>query len=329
MHNREMQEVAQELLRAIRGTRSQVAFSRRLGYRSNVAADWEAGRRFPKGAEMLRACARTGVDVLEAMRRFAPAADHTLCGCGSAKAPSPQVLANWLDALRGQETITALAERTAISRYSVSRWLGGQTEPRLPDFLLILEALTARLVDFLSRLVPIGQMPSIRREQNALAALKELAFREPWTEAILRILETKSYQLALHEDAWIAQVLGIAADQVERCIHLLEAARVIEFRTHRFYLRDVVTLDTTADRKQMIAHHTHWNEVARERALDFKADGLLGYNVFVCSSEDFQRIKALQRAFFHSVRQVVASSGANERVGLIHLCLREWSLDEQ
>ena len=53
----------------MRGKRSQVALSRRLGYRGNVVAKWEGGSRSPTFGEMLRACARIGIDVPGALRR--------------------------------------------------------------------------------------------------------------------------------------------------------------------------------------------------------------------------------------------------------------------
>jgi DNA-binding transcriptional regulator YiaG len=54
--------LASELIRALRGPRSQTAFSRRLGYRSNVVYTWEAGIRAPTASETLRAAARVGVE---------------------------------------------------------------------------------------------------------------------------------------------------------------------------------------------------------------------------------------------------------------------------
>ena len=65
-----MDLVAQQLLRAVRGKRSQVAFARRLGYRGNPIADWEASRRAPTAAEALRACELSGIDVAAAFARF-------------------------------------------------------------------------------------------------------------------------------------------------------------------------------------------------------------------------------------------------------------------
>src|SRR5687768_3769870 len=93
--------VAMQVLRRLRGERSQVAFSRRLGYRSNVAADWEVGRRFPSGTRALDAARRAGVDVEQAMARFHP----------QAAAAWREGLAAWLGALRGTTPRTDVAAR--------------------------------------------------------------------------------------------------------------------------------------------------------------------------------------------------------------------------
>lgn len=73
-----MEIVARQFLRAVRGARSQAAFSRKLGYRGNPVADWEAGRRFPTAEEALRACERVGIDVHAAFHRFHPVAAPAL-----------------------------------------------------------------------------------------------------------------------------------------------------------------------------------------------------------------------------------------------------------
>jgi len=55
-------------MRAVRADRSQVAFSRRVGCSSNVAAEWESGRRVPSAATALSCCARVGIDVAAALK---------------------------------------------------------------------------------------------------------------------------------------------------------------------------------------------------------------------------------------------------------------------
>ena len=96
-----MDLVARQLLRALRSGRSQVAFSRKLGYRGNPIADWEAGRRCPTAAETLRACELSGIDVVDAFERFhrVPLTRHD----------HSYELAPWLDAARGSVSATDLA----------------------------------------------------------------------------------------------------------------------------------------------------------------------------------------------------------------------------
>ena len=55
--------LAAELMRALRGKRSQRAFSRRLGMKSNTAYSWEAGRRWPTATRFFHIASRTGRDL--------------------------------------------------------------------------------------------------------------------------------------------------------------------------------------------------------------------------------------------------------------------------
>ena len=64
------QGLAAELLRALRGKRSQEAFARRLGVRGHAIYTWESARNFPTAARALRAASRSGVDVTAAIERF-------------------------------------------------------------------------------------------------------------------------------------------------------------------------------------------------------------------------------------------------------------------
>ena len=116
--------LARELLVVLRGKRSQVAWSRRLGYKSNVA--YASGRRRPTAAETLRAARRSGVDLDLAVTRFygnpPPWLDET-------DPASPAAVARLLEDLRGNTSVSDLARRAELSRYSVSRWLSGQTQP--------------------------------------------------------------------------------------------------------------------------------------------------------------------------------------------------------
>lgn len=316
------EQVAMELLRALRGRRSQVAWSRRLGYRSNVAYAWESGRRWPTAAETLRAAQRAGVDVSGSLIRFYADPPHWL---ESVDPTSPEGVARLLEDLRGSTTVSALADRTGASRYAVSRWLSGRTQPRLPDFLALVEAASLRLVDLLETLVDPTLLPSVAPVWERLRSRRRSAFVQPWTQAVLRALELKDYlALPAHDDAWIAARLGLPIEVVADCLRLLADTGQVTWTGSRWQ-QDVLAVDTRLAPEAGQALRAHWTGVAGDRIREGRP-GQYSYNVFTVSDEDFERIRELHLAYFRSLRAIVAASEPGERVAVVNVQL--FALDE-
>src|SRR5687767_7908210 len=99
--------LVRELVRALRGDRSQTALSRRLGYRSNVLYTWESGRREPSASELFRVVARTGGEPARAFASFA--IDLT-----DVDLREPAGIAVLLPKLRGEAKIVDVAERCGV-----------------------------------------------------------------------------------------------------------------------------------------------------------------------------------------------------------------------
>jgi transcriptional regulator with XRE-family HTH domain len=308
-----MEMTARQFLRAVRGERSQVAFARRLKYRGNPIADWEAGRRCPTAVEALRACQVMGIDVPAAFLRFQRI---SLVDENGAFA-----VAAWLDQLRGSTRTAELARRCGRTRYQVARWLAGQTQPRLADFFGMVQAITGRLCDLVAELVPIESVPGLRADYEQRLAARRLAHDEPWTEAILRVLEIEGYRSrAQHEPESIGRVLGIPTEVVRRCLHELEAAGVIARRGARYVPARSLTVDTRA----IPTLKAHWCEVARERVADPAPDDVFTYNVLSASHADIARIHDLLLATYREIRTIVEHTERDEAVALVNLQLVSW-----
>ncbi len=311
-----MELSASQFLRAVRGSRSQVAFARRLGYRANPITDWENGRRYPTVAEALRAATRAGVDVAAAFARFHPAAP-----------PDPEAasIAGWLDAVRGSLAIGELAERTGRSRFAVGRWLRGQAEPRVPDFFRLVDAITGRLPDLVAELVPIEQVPELLPRHRTAHAAKRLAFDEPWTEAVLRVLETEAYAAHCADgSAWIAGRLGIASEDVARALDKLEQAAVVRRDGDRYLVAGNLTVDTVSDPVATRDHMAHWARIAFDHFGRPEAKSLFAYNVVSLSHEDLTRVRELLRGSYREVRAIVAASEPTETAALLNVQLVEF-----
>jgi transcriptional regulator with XRE-family HTH domain len=309
--------IAQDLLVALRGHRSQVAWSRRLGYRSNVAYAWESGNRSPTAAEALRAAGRAGVDLPAALTRFYGRRPPWLDELDPA---SPAAVARLLDDLRGSASITDLARRSGQSRYSLSRWLGGQTQPRLADFLCLVEAASVRLVDLLAVLVDPATLPSMAALWARVEARRRGAHELPWTQAVLRALELDTYRaLPAHVPGWIAGRLGLPREEEDRCLAFLAETGQITWKQDHYQV-EALAVDTRRQPDVGQRLKAHWTRVAADR-IDRSAGGQFSYNVFTVSDADFERIRALHLAYFDALRAIVAESQPGERVAVANVQL--------
>lgn len=314
-----MQAIASEVIRALRGRRSQLAFSRRLKYRSNVVADWEQGRRFPKAAEFLRAAELIGVDIPRAFLRFHAASAPAL------GAADDDGVARWLDELRGQSSLQDLAARSGVSRHALGRWLSGQTRPRLPDFLHLVDVLTGRVQDLIAELVDVREVPALAERVERAAASRKVGLEEPWALPVLLAIETRGYQaLERHDSAWLARFLGLPEPRVQACVSRLEEAGVIRLQGCHFVSGQALTIDTRAHPEAGRSLKRHWLMVGMDRVGQPREGDILSYNLFSVSRADLDQIRLLQRSFFREVRGIVAASEPSESVALLNLQLVTW-----
>jgi len=307
------ERIASELVRALRGRRSQTAFSRRLGYKSNVVYRWESGRAWPTAAKFFAAARRVGVDLEAGLCRFYRSPPSRLLGVNLTR---PDGVALLLRELRGSTPIGELAQRARRSRFAVSRWLKGEAEPRLPELLLLVEAASLRLLDFLAIFTDLAGLASVADDWATLQAARECAYSVPWSHAVLRVLELDAYTaLERHEPGWIARHLGISTDEESRCLDLLARTGQVRRRRGKWVVDDARTVDTRADPERSRQLRLWWARTALDRAAR-GSPHQLSYNLFSVSAADYDRILELYRSFFAQMRAIIADSSPNERVVL-------------
>jgi transcriptional regulator with XRE-family HTH domain len=311
--NVDHERLACELVRALRGTRSQVQLSRRLGFTTNAIYSWEAGRRWPSATRFFYILTRTGHDLPECMAPFFKRPPHWL---GDEPGSAAWVAALFRE-LRGSTPIGVLADQAGISRFALSRWLSGRAEPRLPQLLALVGAATQRLLDFVALFVPPQELPSIRRQWQRLEAARELAWVSPWAQVVWLALELEEYRaLPSHDDAWLGARLGLDEAVVHECVQHLHAAHHIRRDGKRYRPVEMVSVDVRRARSGSELK-AHWARTGLDR-LD-TPDGMVSYNLFTVSTEVLAEIRELQRAHYRAVRRLVDSSTRAEAVVLMNL----------
>jgi hypothetical protein len=218
--------------------------------------------------------------------------------------------------LRGKTPIVRVAELSGRNRYSVASWLDGTAEPKLPDFLRLVDVNGRRLLDLLAALEDPAQLPSVKGRWQQLQRARETAYEMPFSHAVLRALELEgSARPSGSQASWLAKRLGVAKPEVVQALQLLVATGQVRETARGFRLMEVTAIDTSQDPERAHALKLAWTTTALER-LRTHSPGWYGYSVFAVSRADLKRLQTLQLQYVRAMQDVIAGSGPSECVGL-------------
>lgn len=315
------ERLASELVRKLRGARSQAAVSRRLGYHANVVYLWESGRRFPPASGLFRLAARSQLDSSLLARWLGPSA--------------PALQPSW-SARHTRELIellapaippSELAQGAGVDRSTVARWLSGRTEPRLPVWLRLVDKVAHRLIELIQLFCDPSELPALSGLYRDLKAQERLAYEAPSSHLVMRALELTAYkQLPRHRPGFIAAATGLTlAEEAHYLSALKQAGQVRRDRAGRYRVARVLTLDTRRDpeRNRRLKQHFAATALDRLAKAPSSARSLFSYNLFSASRADLERIRELHIECFERMRHIVAESKQADHVVLInqHLLL--------
>lgn len=295
----------------MRDKRSHSALSRRLGFKTNVVYTWEVGRCSPPIGDFLRFAEMLGRS-FEGVVRSYYRGEPPWEARSAALAERARFL---LCDQRRSVSLAQLSRSTGVSRFALRRWFEGEAEPRLHEYLNVLNACSRRLADFIAELVNPELLPTLEEEWRILSLARQAAYQLPWSQAVLRVLETQDYKrLPKHEPGWIAERLNIPLQQEEESLDLLTKSRQVALDGDHFQplAQRALNLRTShTDARRLAAW---WVKVASTRA---QGDGMFAYNICGVTKADLERIQALQVDFLKQVRAIVAESDPVEHVALV------------
>ncbi len=308
------EQLAVELIRALRGRRSRAELSRRAGYGSNIVQRWESRQCFPTAARYLQLHARlrpSSTSWVERYFKTLPAWALGLDAC------SPEAVACFLEQLRGSVPLTTLAAQLGRSRFTLSRWLSGRSEPKLPEFLEYCAIVGRRLVDLAAVFEEPTRLPSIRSAWERLALARRAAYELPWSHAVLRALEVAGAPRGVSaQKSWLSNKLSVSVERIEEALEVLLATGQVQ-RTRAGYRlsgRGFV-VNTSDDPKNARRLRASWIRTALER-IDDGSSGRYGYSLFAISESDLAKLQRLHLDFVRQMQQVIAQSEPSECVGL-------------
>lgn len=274
----------------------------------------------PSAASVFRHSRRVGIDVTLACQRFhAPSAAQL-------RELDDVHTAAWLEALRGNQRIEAIAERSGLSRFSVGRFLSGASRPSLPQLLILVDAMTMRLADFVHAWVGLERVPELRAEHARLEAARRVILQEPCCLAVMCLLDTEALRIepSARQLERLAKILERPAKFVKYCLSSLVSAGVVQRERGRYTITGSLTIDARADPATELTARDYWAKVSAGRAASPAPGDLFSYNVFSVSRNDYAKLRQLQREFYRGARALIASSEPTDVAGLLVVHLLEW-----
>jgi len=313
--------LSRDLMRALRGERSQPAFSRALGFRSNAAYLWEHGRRYPEASAFLKAGLARDAELGRALAQFFGQPVEAFAG---RRALSLRTVTRLVVQLLGTASKRDVAAQLGVDRTTLGRWCSGKTEPRLPQFLSLVQLGSQRLIEFISLFVDLSQLPSTRELYTYFLRQRRLAYELPRSHVVLRALELAAYQAEpVHDAALLAREVGASEAEVESCLAELEAAGQVARDGSHYRSAQILTIDTREEPEQNARLKAFWAREALER-FEMKrssAETLFSFNLFAISEEGFAQIRKLHLAYYDQARAIIEQSRRADRVVLMNLQL--------
>lgn len=286
-----------DLVRILRGKRSQAQLSRLLGYGYNQVHFWESGKTKLGWVDFARLCQKTRAPLSAALREVLSYYD------------SPLKVPGLVKHVMGENRVLEYARTTGISRFKLSRWIYGRSEPTLAEVLELIELSTSEFYSFVS-VVCAGKIPeTIRDRMESDVRCLELYEKYPWLSLIFCALETRGYlDLRAHSDTFLAKRTGLGLPLVKAAIEDLRAAHLIVFENHRYVPKlQKLNIRGSAEWRRKIVRF--WKEAAQENfdATFGKPQTRHSFKVFNLSEEGFEKVLQAYTRFFNEVGLLINS----------------------
>lgn len=290
--------LASELLRAVRGKRSQRALSQALGSSFNIAHRWESGVTRIAWTDFTQVCDASGVPWRPVLRR-----ELGLGGGHDEPIPTAELLRRLL----GDFSVSDAARATGRSRFVISRWLSGKTDPWLEDVLRLLDVNQGILLEVADQWTDVSTVPTLRSRWEEKKKLKDLVYRYPYAMAVLRALELPRFAGRSEFNGELAKFAGFPVEREREVIGLLEKSGAIAFENGVTRVRPEV-LDLRGNFRGGREVRKYW---ARKH-LEFleglhapPARSLDGYSVFSVSEAAEEKIREAYFEFYAKLRLLV------------------------
>lgn len=293
--------LARELLRSVRGRRSQDQINRRLGFNFNRVSRWETGRAEISWPDFVHICKSCRVSVSDAMHKT------------YSTAVEAEDSAAVIRFFKGSLKISAFATHLGVSRFTVHRWLSGETLPTLSQMLMIVHQMTATLTLFVDKLLPGSSPPALLHLTRHEQSLREVIFSHPYVLAALACFELDEFKrMQTWSRGILVQKLRISQHEEDQLIERLTKIKQLRRRGEMLEVADM-RIDIRNDFAGKNQLRQYWTRKALDMLLAIRETtkvSQFGFFTYAASEEARENIREAYLKFYQEVTSILdADSG--------------------
>ena len=285
--------LAQELVHACRGRRSQTALSKRLGFKSNQLYRWEAGLRGIGWPDFAALCQSCGLPLKQTLT--------TRLGYYG----PPEDVSSLVSFLLGDLPIKTAEERLGFSLQMLRRWRRGDGIPDLYQILKVVDVLQGRLLEFVNGIVGPNKIDTLKDRQERSHQERVIRNSFPMSNVVCSILETEDYKKhSTHPSGWLANVLGISIQDECHLLELLMQVGAVTLTDGKYVSTGKGLELSTADIAVSIRNRAYWSKFAPsmlDQSTSIPPGSMFGWTVFAISESAFQQVREKLREAYSQI----------------------------
>jgi transcriptional regulator with XRE-family HTH domain len=211
----DIKKIKRGLLKAARGKRSQLQLSRRMGFSFNQLYRWESDLTRIHWKEFIHLCEICKVDLKKVLKEsISYKADLTRSDL-------------FVQHVIGFKKIAVLSREVQISRFILSDWSKGRSEPSFDGVLKLLDSRDL-LTNFLEIFPGIELGLELDKKLKSKRAARTFFYENPIAGAAWSCLDLSEYQAASrHTPGFIARHLGISTVEEKQVLDQMEQVGLV------------------------------------------------------------------------------------------------------
>ncbi|HLE10751.1 MAG: hypothetical protein A2385_09280 [Bdellovibrionales bacterium RIFOXYB1_FULL_39_21] len=291
--------LTQELIKGLRGKKSQNYYNKRLKQKTNQIHRWETGKSKITWVEFMRLLQLFKIDFRLLLNRFFRFQGDV------------ESISLFLTHLFGNKKISELSKTVQLSEFKIRRILNGSSPAYLADILKIIDLLNRfRFLGFLNALIDLNKIGEVKEQFAQISSFMKTYYENPRIGHILLALRLDGYKkLKKHDPSFLAQKVGISLSEVAHFLEILIKIGYVTKKDEK-YLATSVQSDDSNDPKKQIQIRKYWTAqalLAMENHQAFPLQDAFGSLLFTTNSAVKEKIISIYLKFFEDLKNCIMS----------------------